>query len=116
MFGTNPLATVGMLLLSSIPLNALLQLNATPTKAVQGATDGQVDFAIAQSLNCVEVIEVSAAPGVRHRYGTPFGQSLNKILIYTTLKTLIIRGVNKKLGTVNDELGFVIAQSREHGV
>lgn len=88
------------LLLSPIPLDTLLQPHPGSAKTIECTADGEVDLALAQTLDHLQVREVAAAAGVRHGDAAPLGQLGDELLVHAALEALVVGCVDKKLGAV----------------
>ena len=83
-----------------VPFNTLGQRHAASAETIKRTADSQVDFPTAQPLDCLEVLEVSAASCVGDGDAAPLGQSLDEILVNTLLQALVVGGVDEKFAAV----------------
>lgn len=92
------------LLLSAVPLNTLLEPDPRSTKAIQGASDSEVDLALAELVHFFKVLEVAPAAGISDGYAAPLGQLGDELLVHASLETLVVGRMDQKLGAVRLEL------------
>lgn len=83
-----------------VPLNAVVKLYAITSKTVERTANRKVYFTTAEATHKIQILKVAAAPGIGHRYATPFGQSLDEFLVDPLLQTLVICRVDQELGAV----------------
>jgi hypothetical protein len=86
--------------LLSIPYNTFLKFHSVSTKDIQRTANCQIDTAIAQVLDMVQILEISSATSVCDWYAAPLRQFLHQLLINTFLQTLVICRVNQEFGAV----------------
>ena len=85
------------LLLSTVPFYALGKRDAFAAKTVQRAANSQINLALAQLLDQLQVVEVSPAAGVGDRDAAPLGQALHQLLVDALLEPLVVGGVDEEL-------------------
>lgn len=83
-----------------VPFHTVIKLDTRASEAVQGASYREIHLPIAETLDKLQVFEVSAASGIGHRYRAPLRELLDERLINTLLQALVISRVDEKLGAV----------------
>lgn len=79
-----------------VPCNAVSKLYAATTKDVQRASNRQVDLAVAELFDRVEILEASTSTRIRHRNGAPLGKLADEFVVNSLLQTLIVGGVDQE--------------------
>lgn len=94
--------------LASVPLATLVESDALASKDVQGAPYGEIDFAIAEALHELQILNIPATTGVRDRDRADFRQKCDQSLIDAGLQTFGIGSMDQKFTTVRLERGNVV--------
>lgn len=79
-----------------VPRNAVSKLYATTTKNVQRASNRQVDLAVAEFFDRVEILETSTPTRIRHGNGAPLGKLADEFMVNSLLQTLIFGGMDQE--------------------
>ena len=95
----------GLAAVVRIPPHHFVQSDSLPAKDVERAADGEIDRAVAQSVDKLEVGETATAAGVRDGKRAPRRESANKVVIDALLQALVVGGVNEELGAERLEQG-----------
>lgn len=88
------------LLLLRVPLHTVLKLDATSPKYVKRAANGKVDLASTQSLDFLQIVDVSASASISDGYRAPISETRDELLVDARLQALIVRGVDEKFRAV----------------
>lgn len=88
------------LFLLSIPLYAVVKLDSSSSKTVQGAANGQVHLASANALDALKVLQVSSASCVGDGNGAPFGQAAHEVFVDALLEALVVGCMYQELAAV----------------
>jgi hypothetical protein len=93
------------LLMSLVPLNALVKRHSGATEDIQSTTNSQVDFALAIIVHLLQILEMARTAGIGNGDGAPLGQPRHQFLINTLLKAFYVGSVNQEFGTVGFQKG-----------
>lgn len=85
-----------LVILVLIPFDTVIELDTSPSEAVERTSNCKVHLSIAQSFHQPEVFEASTTSGICDRDGTPLRQSAHQLFINTLLQPLVIRCMDEE--------------------
>lgn len=92
----------------SVPLAAFVQRDAFATKYVQSAADCEVDFAVAQMMHELKVLDTASAASVGDRNGANGCKMTDQLAVDTSLEPFCIRRMNEEFAAVRLEHRYVV--------
>jgi hypothetical protein len=83
-----------------VPLAALFKCDPFPTKDIKSTADSEINFAIAQLLHQLKILDASSTTRISNWDPTDLGQVAHKFLVNPCLQTFGICCMDEKLAAV----------------